>query len=174
MRAFAAWARRSHNNDLNLVLVGGRGWNYESLLTTVEGLAELRERVKFTGFVEDSDLAPLYCDALAFVYPSLYEGFGSPVLEAMKCGAAIITSRVSSLPEVIGDAGILIDPRDEDSLGQALDTVYRDASLREQLSQRALARAEQFSWGRCVEEHLVAFRRTLTESSMSPSRLESA
>jgi glycosyltransferase involved in cell wall biosynthesis len=91
----------------------------------------------------------------------LYEGFGSPVLEAMKCGAAVVTSATSSLPEVIGDAGILIDPRDENSLREALDKIYNDTPMRGRMASRSLERSREFSWTICVEQHLAAFGRAL-------------
>jgi len=165
LRAFARWARETRNEELQLVLAGGQGWKRQALLEAADQLGELRHRVVFTGFVDEAELAPLYSDCLAFVYPSFYEGFGFPVLEAMKCGAVVVTSQTSSLPEVIGDAGVFVDPRDEDSLCRAIDNVYNDADLRVRLSRSALERSGQFSWSKCVQQHLAAFRDALAARS---------
>jgi glycosyltransferase involved in cell wall biosynthesis len=103
-------------------------------------------------------LAALYSHATVFVYPSLYEGFGLPPLEAMQCGAPVITSNTSSLPEVVGDAGIMLDPKDGDGLSQAMLDVYRNTVLRDKMVEKSLARAATFSWSRCAEETLEAYK----------------
>ncbi|HTP65773.1 MAG TPA: glycosyltransferase family 1 protein, partial [Geobacteraceae bacterium] len=120
-----------------------------------------RERVIVTGYVADEDLAALYSGAIAFVYPSLYEGFGLPPLEAMQCGVPVITSNTSSLPEVVGDSGILVDPRDADALCAAMLSLYKDSDRREMLAQSALQRAAEFSWKRCVDETVRAYKNSL-------------
>jgi glycosyltransferase involved in cell wall biosynthesis len=122
----------------------------------------VRDRIVMTGYVAEDDLAPLYSGALAFVYPSLYEGFGLPPLEAMQCGTPVITSNTSSLPEVVGDAGIMVDPLDQDALCDALSRVHGSAALRRELSRRSLARARQFSWERCIDQTLAAYRTALS------------
>jgi glycosyltransferase involved in cell wall biosynthesis len=111
------------------------------------------------GHVPDEDLAPLYSGALVFVYPSLYEGFGLPPLEAMQCGTPVIVSNTTSLPEVVGDAGILMDPADEDGLCQALMGLYRNEALRRDMSRKSLAQAGQFHWDRTVEETVAAYEK---------------
>jgi glycosyltransferase involved in cell wall biosynthesis len=127
----------------------------------VEGLPAIRGRIVLTGYVDDADLAPLYRGATAFVYPSLYEGFGLSQLEAMQCGTPVIASNTSSMPEVVGDAGILVDPRDGDALCQAMLDLCRDAPMRARLSERSLARAARFTWERTTREALAAYRAAL-------------
>jgi glycosyltransferase involved in cell wall biosynthesis len=106
--------------------------------------------VRFFGFVPSQTLAILYRLAAVFVFPSLYEGFGLPPLEAMASGTPVITSNVSSLPEVVGDAALLIDPRDPEAIADAMRRVLTDAALREDLRTRGLARARHFSWDRSI------------------------
>jgi glycosyltransferase involved in cell wall biosynthesis len=144
--------------DLRLVLVG---FAVESNLVRVRSLIaeqRLEKHVVLTGYVEDSEVAPLYSGAMAFVFPSLAEGFGLPPLEAMQCGVPVICSNRTSLPEVMGDAGLLIDPEDEDALCAAMGRIFNDEALREDLSRRSLARAARFSWERCAADHLDAYR----------------
>lgn len=148
IRTFAALVRAEQLDDLHLVLTGDRGWDDEAIFAEAGQRPDVRDRIVFTGFVDDADLAPLYTGALVFVYPSFYEGFGLPPLEAMQCGTPVITSNTSSLPEVVGDAGTLVDPRDGDALAQAILEVYRDGEQRAALARRALARARQFTWER--------------------------
>ncbi len=140
-----------------LVLVGTRGWKIERLLEEVMEDPGLRDRVIFTGYVADEDLAALYGGGLAFVYPSLYEGFGLPPLEAMQCGLPVITSNTSSLPEVVGDAGIMVEPTDVDALAGAMLRVCGDAGLRRDMREKGLARAARFSWSRCARETVAAY-----------------
>ncbi len=161
IKSFAAVVRAEGLDDLHLVLTGDPGWDYDAIFAEAGRLDDLRERIIFTGYVADEDLAPLYSDAMAFVYPSLYEGFGLPPLEAMQCGAPVITGNTSSLPEVVGDAGMMVDPRDDDALAQAILDVYRDSCLRADLSRRALTRARDFSWMRYAEETVAAYRAAL-------------
>lgn len=116
------------------------------------------ERIILTGYVADEDLAPLYSSALAFIYISLYEGFGLPPLEAMQCGTAVITSNRSSLPEVVGEVGIILNPFDEDGACQAVLELYCNAALREQMSGCSIERSRQFSWDRCVRETIAAYQ----------------
>lgn len=161
VRAFAALVREQRVPGLSLVLVGAKGWRYEGIMEALDGVGEARGRIVLTGYVADEDLAPLYSGALAFVYPSLYEGFGLPPLEAMQCGTPVITSNTSSLPEVVGDAGIMVDPRDTEALCEAMLKVYGDGALREQMRTRSLARAAQFSWERFTRQTLDAYRTAL-------------
>jgi len=144
-----------------LVIVGQKGWDFADLFARVRAL-ELEDQVLFTGYVPDDDLPALYSGAEAFVLPSLYEGFGLPVLEAMACGAPVITSTVTSLPEVVGDAALLVDPTDTDALAGALAQICTDAALRQRLRLAGLARAAQFSWRRCAEETLAVYQRVAT------------
>jgi glycosyltransferase involved in cell wall biosynthesis len=128
-----------------LVIVGRKGWMYGEIFEVLRSL-RLEENVVFTGYVPDSKLADLYCGARVFVYPSVYEGFGLPVLEAMSCGTPVVTSNVSSMPEIAGDAAVLVDPRDLRNLTQAIRNVVVDDCLHQTLRRRGLERAAEFSW----------------------------
>jgi glycosyltransferase involved in cell wall biosynthesis len=110
--------------------------------------------VLFPGFVADDDLPALLSGALAFVFPSLYEGFGMPVLEAMACATPVLTSTTSALPEVAGDAALLVDPHDTGAIAEGLARLLSDAALRERLRERGIQRAAQFTWQRCASETL--------------------
>lgn len=122
---------------------------------------KLTERVKHLGYVEDGDLSALYCGATAFVFPSLKEGFGLPALEAMACGCPVISSRLSAMPEVVGDAGILIDPYDEKTLKESMARLSSDEKLREQLKEKGLKQASLFSWERCAQKTLEVYKKSL-------------
>ena len=124
---------------------------YDEILNVAESSPEHRTRLMFTGYVADEDLPALYSGALAFVFPSLYEGFGLPALEAMACGTPVITANTTSLPEVVGDAALLVDPTDLDQLCAAISTIISDQSLREELRHKGLMRAAEFSWQRNAE-----------------------
>ncbi|NKQ39724.1 MAG: glycosyltransferase family 4 protein, partial [Methanosarcinales archaeon] len=136
-----------------LVITGKKGWKYKSIFKIIEQL-NLQKDVIFIGYVSDEDLPALYNAADLFVYPSIYEGFGLPPLEAMQCGTPVITSNTSSLPEVVGNAGIMIDPYDVVELANNMHEVLVNVSLREELSKKGLERAKLFSWKKCAEEHL--------------------
>ena len=161
IRCFADMVRQQNVKDLHLVLTGSKGWQYDAIFEQLEELDDLKGRVIVTGRVDDDDLAVLYSNALMFAYPSLYEGFGLPPLEAMQCGIPVVTSNVSSLPEVVGDAGLTVAPRDKEALSQSLYDLYNDASLRESLAAKGLARAAQFSWEKCAQDTLDAYQKAL-------------
>jgi glycosyltransferase involved in cell wall biosynthesis len=154
LQAFARLRRRFP--ALLLVHAGPKGWHFTNILAETESLG-LQQAVRFLGRVPIDDLARLYNTAALFVYPSLYEGFGLPVLEAMACGSPVITSNISSLPEVVGDAGILVDPYSVDEITTAMERMLSDAPLAEQLRQRGLERARMFSWERCAQETLAVY-----------------
>jgi glycosyltransferase involved in cell wall biosynthesis len=118
----------------------------------------LSERVRLTGFVSEEELATLYAHAHGLVMPSLYEGFGLPVLEAMACGTPVVSSNASSLPEVAGDAGLLVDPHDVDGLAAAIDRLAHDPLLRADLAKRGIERARTFSWARTARETVAVYR----------------
>lgn len=141
------------NDEPQLVLAGQKGWHYEEIFAEVRRLG-LTDRVVLTGYLPDADLAGLLSGALAFVFPSLYEGFGLPVLEAMACGTPVICSRVSSLPEVAGDAALLVDPLDTGQISQALYQIVVDEGLRRVLVERGFQQVQRFSWRRCAQETL--------------------
>ena len=145
--------------SLKLVLVGKKGWLYEPIFDCVRGLA-LEGEVLFPGFVADEDLPALYNLADLFVFPSLYEGFGLPVLEAMACGTPVVCSDASSLPEVAGDAALLVDPFHVDGWVEAMGQVLSDEGFRGGLVARGLAQARNFTWERAAAE-LLEICRTL-------------
>ncbi len=153
VQAFAPVA--AQQPALQLVLAGKKGWMYGEIFAQVRRLG-LESRVVFTGYVAADDLPVLYSGALAFVFPSLYEGFGMPVLEAMACGAPVVASNTSSLPEVAGDAALLVDPMDLAALSAALSRIAGDPALRSDLRARGLVQAARFSWERCARETLAA------------------
>lgn len=145
-------------NNYKLALVGKKGWYYEEIFKKVKDL-ELEKDVIFLGYVPDEDVPYLYNTAVCFIYPSLYEGFGLPVLEAMTCGCPVITSNNSSLPEVAGEAGILINEQSAEDMSEALKKVLSDSILREKMREDGLKQAEKFSWGRAAQEMLIIFKK---------------
>jgi glycosyltransferase involved in cell wall biosynthesis len=144
-----ALLRQRHDGDVKLVVIGDQASKYPKLRRLVHR-HQLHKHVRFLGFVPDATLAALYRLAAAFVFPSLYEGFGLPPLEAMALGAPVIVSNVSSLPEVVGDAAILIDPTSAEDIAAAIQRVLEDPVLRDDLIRRGHARAAAFSWTRSV------------------------
>jgi glycosyltransferase involved in cell wall biosynthesis len=143
--------------DLHLVLAGRRGWMAQSIFDEFEK-RNLLGRVHITGYVQDEHLPALYRQAAAFVYPSLYEGFGLPPLEAMSSGTPVIVSHSSSLPEVVGDAGLYVNPLDTEELAEAIEAVAGDSQLSQSLREKGLQRAPQFSWKKTAEETLEIIR----------------
>ena len=119
----------------------------------------VKERVTFTDWVSEEDKPALLSGATAFVFPSLYEGFGLPTLEAMACGTPVIASNRSSLPEVVGEGGILVEPTDVEALAEAMGVLWIDDTLRAELRQRALAQADKFSWKQTAQETLAVYRK---------------
>jgi len=143
-----------------LVIAGPPAWRYERLLRLVDRLG-LTDEVRFLGYVPAEDLVALYNLADLFAFPSLYEGFGLPPLEAMACGTPMVCSNAASLPEVVGDAAITVDPYDVEGLAQAMHRVLTDASLREELRAKGLAQAKQFTWERTARETVAVYRQVL-------------
>ena len=139
-----------------LVIVGRRGWLSDDFYAALEA-SPARDAVIFTGYVADADLPALYAAATAFVFPSLYEGFGLPPLEALAVGTPVICSNTSSLPEVVGDAALTFDPTAEEEIAAALQHITGDAELRADLRERGLRRAAQFSWERAAREPLAVY-----------------
>jgi glycosyltransferase involved in cell wall biosynthesis len=165
VNAFAAISGEPRNRDVRLVLVGAVGWKSEPLFERIRAHRLPAERMLLTGFVPDEDLSALYSGAAAFVYPSLYEGFGLPALEAMQCGTPVITSDTSSLPEVVGDAALTTDPLDERALSQAMQDVLDDTGLADRLRHAGLERARSFTWRRTVDEILRAYEQMLARTT---------
>lgn len=150
IKNFFKFIEKNKIKDLKLVLAGGIWDRFKNELAKAIGNFD-QSKIEVLGYVKDEDLPKLYSNAMMFVYPSLYEGFGLPVLEAMKCGCPVITSNCSSLPEVIGDAGIQIDPNDDEALINAYEKMYYDKFYRELSIERGLIRAKNFSWEKCAD-----------------------
>jgi glycosyltransferase involved in cell wall biosynthesis len=132
--------RQQTGDDAALVLAGGKGWLYDEAWTAnVEGVIE-------TGYIDDTDKGILLNQAIALVFPSLYEGFGFPVLEAMACDTPVIASDTSSLPELVGDAGLLVNPLEVDNIAQAMQQIASDNPLRQTLIARGSEQVKSFSW----------------------------
>ena len=144
--------------DLRLVFVGGRGWLYDAIFAEVERLG-LKDRVYFPGFAADADLPALYTAARVLAYPSLYEGFGLPILEAFACGTPVVTSTAACLPEIAGDAALLVPPTDVPALAAALELAVSDEALRADLRRRVPARLALFSWERSARQLLQTYQR---------------
>jgi glycosyltransferase involved in cell wall biosynthesis len=140
-----------------LVLIGMQGWHTAELERQMAPLVQVGE-VRQLGYVPSLELATIMAGATALVYPSLYEGFGLPPLEAMACGVPVICANTSSLPEVVGDAGVLIDPRDEGALASAMRRMADDPATRADLSGKAALRAREFTWGRCADQTMAVYR----------------
>jgi len=162
--SFAKVVLESRNPDLNLVLVGVKGWKNKDIFDEIAKNPDLESRIFLTGFVPDQDLSPIYSGAQCFVYPSFYEGFGLPPLEAMQCGVPVITSNTSSLPEVVGDAGIMVRPDDLDGLCQAIHSVLADNLIRADMASKSLQRAQQFSWSKCADETVKLYKQAVSSS----------
>lgn len=146
IKNFITFLNQSHKDDISLVLVGSnKRWNH-SVLKNIENFEKYQNKIIFTGFIDDQELPILYSAALSFIYPSLYEGFGLPPLEAMQSGTVVITSNNSSIPEVVGNSGILIDPRKDEDLLYNMHIIYDDDILRGNLVKKSLIRAKLFSW----------------------------
>ncbi|PIP52869.1 hypothetical protein COX08_04140 [Candidatus Beckwithbacteria bacterium CG23_combo_of_CG06-09_8_20_14_all_34_8] len=137
-------------SDIELVLVGKRGWGEEVEVG--------KAKVKELGFVEDKDLPALYSGAILFAYPSLYEGFGFPVLEAMACGCPVITSNISSLPEVVGQTALLVYPKETKEIANAINTLLNDDKLRQKLVKNGLEQAKKFSWEKTANQMIKTYQ----------------
>jgi glycosyltransferase involved in cell wall biosynthesis len=164
VRALRAFARVRHELPRHrFVLVGERGWKYQEILREARR-PELADRVSFLGYVAEAHLPLLYSNAVALVYPSLYEGFGLPVVEAMACGAPVLTSRSSSLEEIAGGCALLVDPTDELGLAEGLRALGTNEELRRSLAERGRGRIAAFSWERTGRETVAAYRAVYEES----------
>ncbi len=140
--------------NLELVIIGKKGWLYEDILSAPKKF-KIEDKVKFLDFVPDSDLSLFYQNAVCFVLPSLYEGFGLPVLEAMNFGCPVITSNVSSLPEVAGDAGILVNPGSVEEIAKSIEKILKMTdNERKEMIEKGYQQAKKFSWEKCARETL--------------------
>jgi glycosyltransferase involved in cell wall biosynthesis len=165
LRLLQAYARlRKDLPGWKLVLVGARNaWKSTPISEEMRKL-NLAPWVQLTGYIPEEDLPALYNGAGLFAFPSLYEGFGLPVLEAMACGTPVITSNVSSLPEVAGDAALLVDPYNVEEIAAAMVNVLSDQELSEDLHRRGLERSKEFSWERTAQQTLEVYKKVLREA----------
>lgn len=155
-----AFARIAAHTDFDLIISGGKGWLYDDVIAEINKLG-IAARVRLAGFVADADLPALYRAASVFAFPSLYEGFGLPPLEAMACGVPVVTSNASSLPEVVGDAGLMVDPLDVDGLAAMLMRSLDDQVWREYAIAAGLERAREFTWQRAAQQLADVYERAL-------------
>jgi len=170
-RLVAAYSRLRRANPKGklpkLVLVGKCAWLFDETLRTIKEL-QLSGSIILTGYVPNSDLPALYSGAVCFVYPSFFEGFGLPPLEAMKCGAPVIVGNRTSLPEVVGDAAVLVDPFDVDAIANAIKRVIDDPEMRLVLRKKGFAQVARFSWSETARQTLAVYHRaTLSRASAS-------
>ncbi len=163
VRLVDAFARIHENGGrTGLVLAGGQGWLYDELFARVEALG-LSKEVIFPGYVMNDELPLWYNATTILAYPSVYEGFGLPVLEAQACGTPVLTSNVSSLPEAAGDAALMVDPYDVEALAAGLSRLLTDELLRHELRERGLTHAKEFTWSHTAQETARVYRRALAE-----------
>jgi len=144
VNAFAQWQQQVGDRQTGLVLAGGKGWLFDE--TWLAGA----ENVRMLGYIDEEDKGALLSQALALVFPSFYEGFGFPVVEAMICGTPVIASKTSSLPELVGEAGLLVDPRDTAAISAAMQRYNSDSNLRESMIHKGKRQAATFTWGRAA------------------------
>lgn len=154
IRTFLKVIKENNINDLGLVLVGAKGWDFDKIFDEYDKALDLKDKIIITGRVPDEELASLYSHANSFYYMSLYEGFGLPPLEAMQCGVATVTSNTSSLPEVVGDGGIMLDPKDAAALSKTMLNLYQDENLRRYYSEKGLEQSQKFSWEKSAERYI--------------------
>ena len=151
IKNFLRFVEKNNINDLIFVLGGGYFTDFIDKFNNEMNDLNLRDKIIYIGYVEDEDMSALYSGAEMFLFPSLYEGFGLPVLEAMQCGLPVICSNVTSLPEVIGDCGIQIDPHSDDDMVKALEKMYYDRNFRDECINKGLKRAKMFTWKKGVD-----------------------
>jgi len=151
VQAFSLLVSERGLKGLRLIITGPKGWDLEKAWP--DPPQHLKERIVLTGHVPRQDLPALYNGAAVFCYPSLYEGFGLPILEALACGTPVVTANTSSMPEVTGDGGIMVSPTDAIAMAEAIRRILEDSALREDLSRKALKQAENFSWQQAAQAH---------------------
>lgn len=146
-------------HELKLVIVGKKGWQMDEFFKMIKEL-KLEDSIIFPGYVPDDDLVKFYNAAEVFVYPSMYEGFGIPVLEALACGCPVITSNTSSMPEITGPAAVLINPADTQDIKKAMQKLLKNEQLRKTLSEQGIEQAKKFSWQKTAQKTLEAYEKT--------------
>ena len=147
-------------HDAHLVIVGGQGWKNKQFYRRLN-TSEIKNRVLMTGYVSRQQLKNIYQNAVCLLFPSLYEGFGFPILEAMSCGLPVITSKAASNPEVAGDAAVLVDPSDTGAIASAMSEMMTNPALRDTLIIKGYERLNSFSWDRCAQETLRVFKQVI-------------
>ncbi len=157
VRAYTQWRAQNPGDPAGLVLAGGKGWLYDPAWTADAA------NVHLPGYIDDADKGALLAGAVALVFPSLYEGFGFPAVEAMRCGTPVIASDTSSLPELVGEAGLLVNPQDTGAIAEAMNRLSGDESLREVLHQQGYIQAQQFTWDRAAAQTLAALEQAAGE-----------
>ncbi len=162
INCFGQLIQQQQLQDLKLVLVGAKGWQYEPIIETIKSNKYLTQKIILTGYVDDEDLAALYSGAIAFLYLSLYEGFGLPPLEAMQCGIPVITSNTSSLPEVVGNAGLMHKPGDTEGICHSMLKLYQNSCFRDQLALKSQQQAQKFTWEKCVQQTIDTYQNVLS------------
>ena len=145
IQAFTMWKQQTPS-DIALVLAGGKGWLFDE--TWLQGTSD----VILTGYIDEVDKGALYAESLGLVFPTLYEGFGFPVIEAMHCHTPVIASNTSSLPELVGEAGLLVDPEEVTAIANAMDKLYQDVGLRQSLIQKGIQQAQKFTWEQTAQQ----------------------
>lgn len=151
VQAFSIWQQKTENQNTALVLAGGRGWLFDE--TWIKDVPN----VVLTGYIDEDDKSTLLKGAITLVFPTLYEGFGFPIIEAMRCGTPVITSTTSSLPELVGDAGLLVNPEDTSAIADAMLQYSQNTSLRHQMITAGYTQAQQFTWAKTAQHTLDVF-----------------
>ena len=152
IQAYALFVKQHKGEDVpELVIAGGRGWLCDEIYEEA-AKNEINNHIRFTGYVEDGDVPLLMSGAMVFCFPSLYEGFGMPPLEAMACGTPVLTSNTTSLAEVVGDAAITVNPLDVDEMADGLSRLFKSETLRESLHKKGMERAKKYSWENAVDK----------------------
>ena len=168
-RLIEAFGRLPPDSGVQLVLAGKKGWLYDDLFHQVQSQG-LEERVLFPGYVDDADKAALLSGAVAYIFPSLYEGFGFPALEAQACDTPLICANSSSLPEIAGNGALFVDPRDADGLARVMLRLLTDAACRDDLIVRGRENLRRFSWQTCAETVMAALEDAVHVSRLTPNQ----
>jgi glycosyltransferase involved in cell wall biosynthesis len=169
IQAFHLLKQEDPTIEHQLILAGGKGWKFEPIFELIAALG-LSQQVRWLGYVPFDHIPALLNGADVFVYPSLYEGFGLPPLEAMSCGAPVVASNTTSLPEVVGDGGLLVDPTNLEEIAGAMHRLMTDRALNADLRRRALARARMFTWENTARLTFAAYAEVFQRTEAKPPR----